>query len=197
MTAPFSFTIAFLSTVLQLLKPGGVQGPVAENLALRRHILVLDRGRQRAPDLRPAGRIWLALASLFVAPTRFLKTAVAVRLPRSFGCIAHWSVGSTGALVAPKLRSKPVPKGPSTELRNATISLKKRDPRFGGPGTAMIVSRTFGVEVDKDVVRRVLTCDHRSDPRHNGPSWLSFLGPAFDSLWGVDLLRCESIVLKS
>ncbi len=33
--------------------------------------------------------------------------------------------------------------------------------------------------------------------RSRGPSWLTFLGHAKDSLWSVDLFRCESAVLKS
>jgi transposase InsO family protein len=31
----------------------------------------------------------------------------------------------------------------------------------------------------------------------SGPSWLSFIGHATDSMWSVDLFRCESIVLRS
>jgi hypothetical protein len=31
----------------------------------------------------------------------------------------------------------------------------------------------------------------------NGPSWLTFLGHTKDSLWSIDLFRCESILLKS
>ena len=31
----------------------------------------------------------------------------------------------------------------------------------------------------------------------NGPSWLTFVGQLKDSLWGVDLFRCESILLHS
>src|SRR5262245_49295251 len=30
-----------------------------------------------------------------------------------------------------------------------------------------------------------------------GPSWLSFIGHTTDSLWSVDLFRCESVVLRS
>ena len=40
----------------------------------------------------------------------------------------------------------------------------------------MIVFRTFGVEIDKDVVRRVLARDFRPKPGQNGPSWFTFLG---------------------
>jgi hypothetical protein len=31
----------------------------------------------------------------------------------------------------------------------------------------------------------------------DGPSWLTVIGHAKDSLWSVDLLRCESILLES
>jgi len=34
-------------------------------------------------------------------------------------------------------------------------------------------------------------------PKGSGPSWLSFIGHATDSLWSVDLFRCESTVLQS
>lgn len=31
----------------------------------------------------------------------------------------------------------------------------------------------------------------------NGPSWLSYIGSMKDSLWSIDLFRCESLTLKS
>jgi hypothetical protein len=31
----------------------------------------------------------------------------------------------------------------------------------------------------------------------DGPSWLSFIGHMTDSLWSVNLFRCESILLRS
>ncbi|MCH9671938.1 MAG: integrase core domain-containing protein, partial [Gammaproteobacteria bacterium] len=57
--------------------------------------------------------------------------------------------------------------------------------------------RTFGVYIDRNVVRRVLSKHYREPPRGSGPSWLPFIGHAKDSLWSVDLFRCESIVLNS
>jgi transposase InsO family protein len=38
---------------------------------------------------------------------------------------------------------------------------------------------------------------YRPGPGNAGPSWLSFLGHTKDSLWSIDLLRCESILLNS
>ena len=47
------------------------------------------------------------------------------------------------------------------------------------------------------MVRRVLAAHYRPGPADSGPSWLTFLGHRKDSLWSIDLFRCESILLKS
>jgi putative transposase len=62
---------------------------------------------------------------------------------------------------------------------------------------ARIISHTFGIDIDKNVVYRVLAKHYRPAPGGTGPSWLSFIGHTKDSLWSVDLFRCESIVLRS
>ena len=60
----------------------------------------------------------------------------------------------------------------------------------------MQVHQAFGIEVDKHVVRRILAKHYK--PRYpGGPSWLTFFNQAKDSLWSIDLFRCESIHLKS
>ena len=45
------------------------------------------------------------------------------------------------------------------------------------------------------MVRRVLA--KHPMPDDGGPSWLTLLGHTKDSLWSMDLFRCESILLKS
>ena len=35
------------------------------------------------------------------------------------------------------------------------------------------------------------------DPDSPGPSWLTFLGHSKDSLWSLDLFRCESLILRT
>ena len=71
-------------------------------------------------------------------------------------------------------------------------------PRFGCPRIAQQIAYTFGIEIDKDVVRRVLAKHYHPEPGDNtGPSWLTVIGHAKDSLWSVDLFRCESICLQT
>ena len=87
--------------------------------------------------------------------------------------------------------------GPSEALIQAIVELTSRNPRFGCPRSARIIARTFGANIDKNVVYRVLSTHYRPIPGGTGPSWLSFIGHTTDSLWSVDLFRCESIVLRS
>ena len=184
--------------IAKLCGPGGVRAVIAENLLLKQQLIVLRRARQRAPNLTLRDRLLYGFGSLFLGPERIRKIAIAVR-PSTLLAFHR-------ALVRGKYRrlfssspcpKKPGPKGPSEALIHAIVELKSRNPRFGCPRIARIISHTFGVDVDKNVVHRVLSKQHRPPPGGSGPSWLSFIGHATDSLWSVDLFRCESIVLRS
>ena len=83
------------------------------------------------------------------------------------------------------------------ELIRAIVELKQRNTSYGCTRIAQLISTVFGIEIDKNVVRRVLDKHYHPNSGGNGPSWLSFIGHAKDSLWSVDLFRCESILLKS
>jgi len=54
---------------------------------------------------------------------------------------------------------------------------------FGYQRIAVQISLVFGIEIDKDVVRRVLARHYRPEPGFNGPSWLTFLGHSKDFFW--------------
>ncbi len=100
-------------------------------------------------------------------------------------------------LFTPKNRGKPGPRGPTPELIAAIVEMKRRNPSFGYQRIADQISLVFDVEIDKDMVRRVLARHYRPELGSGGPSWLTFLGHSKDSLWSVDLFRCESLILKS
>ena len=66
------------------------------------------------------------------------------------------------------------------------------------PRISQQINLVFELDLDKDTVRRVLVTHYKSDPSKHGPSWLTTLGHAKDSLWSRDagpddLFRCESI----
>jgi putative transposase len=94
-------------------------------------------------------------------------------------------------------RRRTGPKGPSKELVDAIVAIKRRNPTWGCPRIAQQIALAFDVAIDKDVVRRVLAARYRPDPGVSGPSWLTLLGYAKDSLWSVDMFRCESAILRT
>ena len=75
--------------------------------------------------------------------------------------------------------------------------MKRRNPRWGCPRIAQQIALAFGIEIDKNVVRRILSVHYRPQPESAGPSWLTFLGHTKDSLWSCDLFRCESATLRT
>jgi hypothetical protein len=56
------------------------------------------------------------------------------------------------------------------------VELKQRNPRCGCPRIAQQLAKTFGIEIDKDVVRRILAAHYRPDHGVGGPTWLTLLG---------------------
>jgi transposase InsO family protein len=94
-------------------------------------------------------------------------------------------------------RAKPGPKGPSAQLTAAVVEMKRRDPKFGCLKIARQIAHAFGIELNKDVVRRILQQHYAGLPHGNGPYWLTTLALAKDTLWSLDLFRCESIMLRS
>ena len=189
--------IHLLTAVAKLLGPGGVKGIIAENLLLKQQLLVVCRPCQRAPNLSPANRFFLGFCALFLRPSRITKTAVGIRPSTLLRFHDYLVRRKYRALFSPHRRGKPGPKGPSQELIHAIVELKRRNLRFGYPRIARIISKTFGIEIDRNVVRRVLAKYYHPENGGDGPSWLTFIGHMKDSLWSVDLFRCESITLKS
>src|SRR6202790_5716878 len=137
----------------RLCGSGGVRAVIAENLLLKQQLIVLRRGRQRAPNLTLTDRLLCGFGSLFLSPGRIRKLAIALR-PSTL-------IAFHAALVRHKYRrlftsrscpKKPGPKRPSEALIQAIVELKSRNPRFCCPRIARIISHTFGVDVDKNVV---------------------------------------------
>ena len=190
--------IYFLTTLAKLLGPGGIKAVLAENLLIKQQLLVINRTRYRAPALWPVDRVCMGWLSLFITPRRLLRAAVVIKPATLLRFHRALIQRKYRLLFSSRHGDKPGPPGPSSELISAIIEIKQRNPRYGCPRIALLISNVFGVPIDKDVVRRVLAKHYRPDPSLGGdPSWLSFIGHTKESLWSVDLFRCESIRLKT
>ena len=189
--------IHLIVTIARLFGPGGARSVVAESLLVKHQLLILSHSRERAPLLRPTDRLIVGLCSILMRPTRLLRSAIVLK-PSTILSIHRALVKRKYRLLfTPKTRGKPGPRGPSLELISAILEMKRRNPSFGYQRIADQISLVFNIEIDKDLVRRVLARHYQPEPGSNGPSWLTFLGHSKDSLWSVDLFRCESLILKS
>src|SRR5262245_45624204 len=166
--------VHLLATIAKLVRPGGVRAVVAESLVLKQQLLISSRARRRAPNLNSFDRFLLGLGSLFVPPSRIPKLAVVLK-PRTLFRFHEalekrkyrWLFSSGG-------HRRPGPKGPSKELIDAIVEFKRRNPRVGCPRIAQEIAHAFGIDIDKDIVRRVLAKHYRPGAGIDGPSWLSF-----------------------
>jgi hypothetical protein len=76
------FAILFIHlilTVSKLMRPGGGRAVVAESLILKHQLVVPNRARDRAPNLRPMDRTIAGLCTIFIRPYR-TTTVSCVRL---------------------------------------------------------------------------------------------------------------------
>src|ERR1700674_5879380 len=184
-------------TLTRLVRPGGLRAVVAESVLVRHQLLIMNRGRKRAPNLRAADRIIAGLCTLFVRPKRVSRSAIALK-PSTLLHLHHvMKKRKYRLLFSSKLGRRPGPKGPKKELIDAVVEMKRRNPAWGCPRIAEQIALAFGVEIDKDVVRRIRANHYRPEPNAGGPSWLTFLGHTKDSLWSCDLFRCESASLRT
>ena len=155
---------------------------MAETLLLKQQLIVLRRGRRRAPNLTLSDRLLCGFGSLFLSPGRIRKLAIVARPSTLLAFHAALVRRKYRRLFSSRPRpKKPGPKGPSAALIQAIVELKSRNPQFGCPRIAHILTRTFGVDVDKNVVSRVLAKHYRPRSGGNGPSWLSFIGHTTNS----------------
>jgi len=118
-------------------------------------------------------------------PGRVLRTAIVLRPSTILGFHRSLVRRKYRLLFSPKRRSKPGPQGPDPELVATIVEMKRRNPRWGCRRIAQQLALAFGMEIDKDLVRRVLAKHYRPEPGGGGPSWLTFLGSLKDGLWSV------------
>jgi putative transposase len=197
MSNDLSLLFHLLTILARLIRPGGYRTVIAENLLLKQQLIIHSRSRQRSPNLSTQDRTLLGFFSLFLSPRRIARAAIVIRPSTLFRFHYALVKRKYRQLYSPHGGRKPGPSGPSKTVIHAIVEMKQRNPRYGCPRIAQQINLAFGLDLDKDIVRRVLATHYKPDPGTRGPSWLSFIGHTKDSLWSLDLFRCESILLKS
>ena len=186
-----------LATVARLAGPGGARSVVAESLLLKQQLLILNRSRKRSPNLRLSDRIVAGVCALLMRPRRLVRSAIVLKPSTLLSLHRALTRRKYRRLFSSNMPRKPGPKGPTLEIIAAVVDMKRRNPTWGCPRIAQQIALAFGIPLNKDVVRRILALRYRPAPDSPGPSWLTVLGHAKDSLWSLVLFRCESAVLRT
>ena len=194
----FILVTHLLVTLARLTRPGGVRAVAAESLAVKHQLLIMKRSQRRCPNLTAWDRLILGFCTLLVPPRRLPRIAVIVKTSTLLRLHRALVKRKYRLLYSSRRCGRPGPKGPPRELIDAVVEMKRRNPYVGCRKMAEQISSAFGLEINKDVVRRILMRHYRPEPNGDGgPSWLAAIARSKDRLWSVDLFRAESILLKS
>jgi putative transposase len=187
--------VHLLVTLARLTRRGGVRSVMAESVLIKHQLLILNRSRQRSPNLHALDRFISGLCALFIQPSRLVRSAIVLKPSTLLSFHRALKERKYRQLFSPKTGKKPGPKGPSQKVIAAVVQMKQRNPTWGCPRIAQQIALAFDIPIDKDVVRRILAAHYRPGSDSSGPSWLAFIGHTKDSLWSIDLFRCESVTL--
>src|SRR5215468_1535935 len=125
------FAIVFVHlivTLVRLARPGGLRSVVAESVLVRHQLLILNRGRKRAPNLHATDRIIAGLCTLFMRPARVLRSAIVVKPSTLLHLHSVLCKRKYRMLFSPGHRHRPGPKGPNKDLIEAVVAMKQRNP---------------------------------------------------------------------
>ena len=189
--------IHFFVSAIKLLKPGGVKVVMAETIAMKQQLIVMNRGKKRSPKLATSDRFLFALLAVFIGGSRLKKIAVIIKPTTILAFHKSLVNRKYSRLYSNNAKRNPGRKPQDQALIDLVIEMKKRNPSFGYGRISMQILEAFGIAISRFAVGRILRKNKHKLPFGNGPSWLTFIGHMKDSLWSVDLFRCESATLKS
>jgi len=66
--------VHIIVTLARLVGPAGLRSVVTESVLIKQQILILNRSRQRAPNLRSSDRLVAGLCALFIRPARLIRS---------------------------------------------------------------------------------------------------------------------------
>ena len=136
-------------TVLRVVRPGGVRAVVAESVLAKHQLLILNRSRRRAPNLRILDRLIAGFCSLWIKSNRLRRVAIAFKPSTLFSFHRAMVQRKYRLLFSPKQGTKPGPKGPTPDLMRAVVEMRRRNPSWGCPQIAEQINLAFGASINK------------------------------------------------
>jgi hypothetical protein len=174
--------IHLLTTVARLAGPGGARSVVAESVLVKQQRLILNRSRKRSPNLRLADRLVVGVCALLIRRGRLIRSAIVLKPSMLLSLHRALTKRKYRHLFSSPVRKQPGRTGPTQEVMAAVVAMKRRNPTWGCPRIAQETALAFGIPINKDVVGRILAARYQPKRDPAGPSWLTVLGHAKDSL---------------
>jgi putative transposase len=157
----------FIRIAIMLAKPYGTKALIAENIMLRKQLIQLSRKHKRSPRLSFLDRLFFAILTHLINARRLIKSAIIIKPATLLKFHKALIKQKYHLLFSAKSLKKTGPKGPSKELINLIVEMKKRNPQYGCLRIAMQIKNAFNIEINRDVVRRVLKKYFKNHPGNN------------------------------
>ena len=90
----------------------------------------------------------MGLCTLFMNPSRIHKVAAALRAATLLAFHQALKERKYRREFSPQRRGKPGPRGPSKELIQAIVEMRRRNPRYGSPRIAQQLSKAFLITLE-------------------------------------------------
>ena len=120
--------VHLLVTVARLAGSGGVRSVVAESVFVKQQLLILNRFRKRAPNLRVLDRVVAGLCALLIRPARIIRSAIVLKPSTLLNLHRTLVQRKYRLLFSTKCPRKPGPNGPSKELIEAVLEMNGVPP---------------------------------------------------------------------
>src|SRR5437660_875161 len=109
---------------------GGIRSVVAESVLVKQQLLILNRSRQRSPNLRVSDRLVAGLCALLVRTPRLIRSAIVLKPSTLLSLHQALRNRKYRLLFSSQRKGRPGPKGPDKELLEAVVQMKQRNPAF-------------------------------------------------------------------
>src|SRR5438034_4828008 len=110
-----------IATLARLLGPGGMRSVVAESVLVKQQVLILNRSRQRSPNLRVSDRLIAGLCALLVRTPRLIRSAIVLKPSTLLSLHQALRNRKYRLLFSSQRNGRPGPKGPDKELIEAVV----------------------------------------------------------------------------
>src|SRR5437764_1406298 len=100
-------------------------------MMLRKQLIQLSRKHKRSPKLSFINRLFFAVTSHLINPTRLVKTAIIIKTATIIKFHKALVKKKYHLLFSAKSKKKPGTRGPANELIDIIIEMKKRNPLYG------------------------------------------------------------------